>query len=108
VNLDLPPSIEAYFASENAHDASAVERCFALNAVVQDEGRSIEGLAAIKAWRAETQRKYNHTVEPLAVAERGGRIVVTGKVTGNFPGSPIDLDHVFQLEGGRIVSLQIR
>jgi hypothetical protein len=37
----------------------------------------------------------------------GSRASITGKVSGNFPGSPINLDHVFQLENDRIVSLKI-
>jgi hypothetical protein len=32
---------------------------------VRDEGRTIKGLAAIKQWKAETKKKYQHTVEPL-------------------------------------------
>jgi hypothetical protein len=32
---------------------------------------------------------------------------VTGKVSGNFPGSPIYLDHVLELKDDRIVSLKI-
>jgi hypothetical protein len=35
-------------------------------------------------------------------------VVVTGKVSGTFPGSPINLEHIFEIEGGRIVSLEIR
>jgi hypothetical protein len=35
-------------------------------------------------------------------------VVVTAKVSGNFPGSPIKLEHLFEIEGGRIVSLEIR
>jgi hypothetical protein len=75
---------------------------------VRDESRTIQGLDAIKAWRAETGRKYAHTVEPLAVSTREGKTVVTGKVSGNFPGSPINLDHIFELDGDRIVALEIR
>jgi hypothetical protein len=75
---------------------------------VRDEGKTIKGLVAIKAWRIETGKKYDHKVQPLAMAERDGKVVVTGKVSGNFPGSPVTLDHIFQIEDGRIVSLEIR
>jgi hypothetical protein len=104
----LPKPIEIYFASENLHDAAALDTCFAADAIVRDERQTIEGLAAIKAWRIGTGKKYDHTIEPLAIAERDGKVIVTGKVSGNFPGSPINLDHVFQLENDRIVSLEIR
>ncbi len=107
MGVQLPKPIEIYFASENLHDPAAIDTCFAPDATVSDENRMIEGLAAIKAWRIETGKKYNHTIEPLAIAERDGKVIVTGKVTGNFPGSPINLDHVFRLENDRIVSLKI-
>lgn len=108
MTLHLPWPIDVYLASENAHDVTALERCFATDAVVRDESRTIRGLDAIKAWRADTGRKYSHTVEPLTMFDREGRTVVTCKVTGNFPGSPIHLDHVFELQGDKIVALEIR
>ena len=106
--IHLPGPIDVYFVSENAHDTTALDRCFAADAIVRDEGKTIEGLAAIKAWRIETGKKYNHKVEPLAMSERDGKFIVTGKVSGDFPGSPINLDHIFEIEGDRIVSLEIR
>jgi hypothetical protein len=33
---------------------------------------------------------------------------VTGKVSGDFPGSPINLEHIFEIVDGLIVSLEIR
>jgi hypothetical protein len=108
MDIALPAPIDIYFASENAHDPSALNRCFAADAIVRDEGRTIKGIAAIKAWRIETAEKYRHTVEPSAVSRRDGKVVVTGRVSGNFPGSPITLDHIFEIDGGKIVSLEIR
>jgi hypothetical protein len=104
----LPAPIDIYFASENAHDPSAIDRCFAADAIVRDEGRTIKGIAAIKAWRVETGDKYYHTVEPLAVSLRDGKVVVTGKVSGEFPGSPVHLEHIFGINGDRIAFLEIR
>jgi hypothetical protein len=106
--VHLPSPINIYFASENVRDAEALDNCFAADAIVRDEGKTIKGLAAIKAWRIETGKKYSHTVEPLAISEREGKVIVTGKVSGNFPGSPVNLDHAFEIEGDRIVSLEIR
>ena len=108
MSIKLPAPIDLFFASENAHDPSAFDQCFAAGAVVRDEGTTITGVTAIKAWRAETGQKYQHSVEPLAVSTRDGKVVVTGRVSGNFPGSPITLDHIFEIEGGKIVSLEIR
>ena len=83
-------------------------KCFAEHAVVRDEGKTIKGLAAIKEWKAETKRKYQHTVEALASAQKGGETIVTSRLTGNFPGSPIELRFIFRLDGDRIASLEIR
>src|SRR5262245_7579460 len=110
--IDLYFSIDllyfSYFSSENAHNPTAIAKCFAADAIVRDEGKTIKGVAAIKAWRIETGRKYHHNVEPLSVSTRDGKVVVRGKVSGSFPGSPINLDHVFQIEGGQITALEIR
>ena len=109
MSTTLRPPIDLFFASENAHDPSAIDQCFAAGAVVRDEGKTITGVTAIKAWRVETGQKYHHTVEPLTMSTQDGKVVVvTAKVSGNFPGSPINLEHIFEIEGGRIVSLEIR
>ena len=107
MSISLPAPIDLYFSSENAHDPTAIDRCFANDGIVRDEGKTIEGLAAIKAWRIETGKKCDHTVEPFAISERNEKLIVSGKVSGNFPGSPVKLDHIFEIKGDRIVSLEI-
>ena len=74
--IHLAKPINIYFASEKAHDVGSLDRCFAANAMVHDEGRTIKGIAAIKVWRSEAGEKYHHTVEPLSVTERNGKTVV--------------------------------
>jgi hypothetical protein len=108
MSVDLPIPIALYVAAENRGDTEAMAECFAEDAVVRDEGQTIEGLAAIKKWKAETKKKYQHTVEPLASAQKDGKTIVTNRLTGNFPGSPIELEFVFTLAGDKIVSLEIR
>jgi SnoaL-like domain len=108
MSIRLPAPIDRYFASENAHDTAAIDECFVADAIVRDENKTLRGVAAIKAWRVETGRKYQHSVEPLTVSTRDEKVVVTGEVAGDFPGSPITLEHIFQIEGGRIVYLEIR
>ena len=105
---NLPAPITIYVAAENSGDWEALAQCFAGNAVVRDEGKTIEGLAAIKKWKAETKKKYQHTIEPMAVAEKDGKTIVTNRLIGNFPGSPIELEFVFTLDGNKIASLEIR
>ena len=105
--MHLPPAIDLYVKAENAGDVESLSQCFAPDAVVRDEARTYEGLAAIKRWKAETKKKYQHTVGPLAVAQRIGKTVLNAKLTGNFPGSPVTLEFSFALEDGKIVSLEI-
>jgi len=107
-SIALPGPVAAYFAAESSDDADALAHCFVQNAIVRDEGRTIEGVTAIKQWNAEAKRKYHHTVEPIDVFGRDGKTVVMGKVSGDFPNSPLKLEHIFGLEGGKILSLEIR
>jgi allantoicase len=107
MSLHLPKPIELFMSSENTHDPEAPAHCFALDATVRDEGKTRKGLEEIAAWRRETQAKYHHTVTPVAVARRAGKTIVTTEMTGNFPGSPVTVDFVFQLEGDKIASLEI-
>jgi SnoaL-like domain len=104
---NLPKPIALYIAAENSGDANLFDQCFAENAVVKDEDQTIEGLAAIKKWKAETKQKYQHTVDPLAFVQKEGKTIITNRLTGNFPGSPIELEFVFTLEGDKIVSLEV-
>lgn len=105
--VELPAPITAYIDAENRHDVEAVALCFAEDATVRDEGRTIEGLAAIRQWKAETAKKYRHTIEPLACKREDDRTVVTNRLVGNVPGSPIELEFVFTLENEKISSLDI-
>src|ERR1700722_4096980 len=104
----LPRPIEVFMTSENTHNIDVLAKCFAPEATVQDEGQTLKGLKAIKAWRLETAKKYQHTLEPVAASARGGKTVVSAKLTGSFPGSPVTPDFVFTLEGGKIAALEIK
>src|SRR5712691_4722328 len=101
MSIDLPTPIALYIAAENRGDTDAMAQCFAEDAVVRDEGRTIKGLAAIKRWKAETKRKYQHTVEPLTSVQKDGKTIVTNRLTGNFPGSPIELQFIFSVDGSK-------
>ena len=104
--LTLPDPIAAYFAADQ-HNADAIARCFATHAVGKDEGHTYTGLDAIQAWKAAASAAYSYTSEPFALEQKEGSCVVTSRVTGNFPGSPVDLRYRFGLERGPIASLEI-
>jgi hypothetical protein len=104
--LNLPDPLAAYFAA-GPHDADAIARCFATQAVVKDEGHTYNGLDAIKAWKAAASAAYTYTSEPFAMEQKDGLHVVTSRVSGSFPGTPLDLRFVFRLERELIASLEI-
>ena len=106
--MHLPRPIEIYFASDRAHDMDALATCFAPNATVSDENHTFAGLAAIRAWKIEAKTRYDYTVEPLEGVQRDGKTVVTARLAGNFPGSPVTLTYAFELDRDHITSLEIR
>ena len=105
-DLILPQPIAAYFAADK-QNPEAVVRCFTAQAIVKDEGHSYVGVDAIRAWKMGASSKYTYTSEPFALEQKDGRYLVTSRVAGNFPGSPVDLRYDFRLEGGLIASLEI-
>lgn len=107
MTLNLPNPVAAYFAADRSRDAAAVARCFAEGATVRDEGGVHEGREAIRRWKAAASAKFGYSVEPFAMAVEGGRTVVSGHVSGDFPGSPVDLRYSFGLAGEEIAALEI-
>ena len=86
----IPPVIASYFAAQNKHDTSAMLACFSADAVVTDEGRD----------------RRVHT-EVLKGGGTPTTWTATVRLTGTFPGSPIEVPYRFSLKGGKIASLQI-
>jgi len=103
----LAQPVADYIAAANAHDIDAATACFSRTAMVHDERRERRGITAIREWVVEVSEKYRPTVEVLGVAERDGRTVVTGRVSGNFPGSPVELRYAFTVTRGKIDRLEI-
>ena len=106
MSINLPKPIDAYFAADRA-DSEALALCFTNDAVVKDEGHTYKGLAAIKQWKTDSATKYTYTSVPFACEEKDGKTIVTSRLTGNFPGSPVDLRFFFGLEGEKIAFLEI-
>ena len=106
MKLALPKPIAAYFAADKA-DGEAVAQCFTETAVVKDEGRTHRGRAAIKQWKTDASAKYQYTSVPCACEQTEGKFVVTSRLSGNFPGSPVNLRFFFGLEGDKVASLEI-
>jgi hypothetical protein len=62
----------------------------------------------VARWVAHTLAAYVFTVEPLRVARQKDETVVTCRLTGTFPGSPVEIRFLFRLDGDRIASLEIK
>jgi hypothetical protein len=105
-SLNLPKPIADYFGADKS-DGHAVSQCFTANAVVTDEGHTHKGRATIKQWKTDASKKYQYTSRPFACEQKDGKSVVTSRLTGNFPGSPVDLRYFFKLEGDKIAFLEI-
>ena len=108
MSLRLPKPVTNYLAAVEAKDTDMLALCFADDALVHDEGRDHRGLDAIRAWKREADAKYQYVMEPLdgSVAEKTVRL--RARLTGNFPGSPVELTYTFTLANDKIASLEIR
>ena len=107
MNVTMAKALATYFSAEDTANTDVLEICFAPDAVVRDEGQVMRGLEAIKAWKAGAQAKYRYRVEPLSASISGTTTTVLARLTGSFPGSPIELTYTFGLVGDKIATLEI-
>ncbi|SOT93082.1 hypothetical protein CFBP6773_00036 [Xanthomonas arboricola pv. fragariae] len=107
MSLALPAAIACFFTASNAGDAAVLLPHLADDAVVHDEHRQHRGAAAIAAWLAQAQATTPYRAVPVGVHTQGAQVSVTAQVSGDFPQSPLQLEHVFQLVGGKIAALRI-
>lgn len=107
MSLQLPDVVETYFQISNGGDASRLVACFSAEATVIDENKTHQGIVAIQAWQQQTRQAFTFQIEPQEAILSGDKLTVTTRVTGDFSGSPVELDHVFMLKDGRIDSLEI-
>ncbi|MEN3539904.1 nuclear transport factor 2 family protein [Microbispora sp. ZYX-F-249] len=106
-----PDAVRAYLSLTAAGDRAAAVVCFAETAHVVDDGRDYRGTEDIRGWLDRVAGRYTYTTTPLSartVDAVAGRTVVTCRLEGAFPGSPVDLDYRFDLDAaGRISRLEI-
>ncbi|HWK94700.1 MAG TPA: nuclear transport factor 2 family protein [Pseudolabrys sp.] len=106
-DISLPQTIAAYVAAKNAHDPDAVAQTFAADGIAYDEGKIHRGRAEIAEWARDAMNRYRMTMSPLSVTGKEGKTVLTARVEGNFPGSPIELNFKFELGEDGIRSLKV-
>jgi hypothetical protein len=108
MTLNVPQPVAAYLSAEEAKDSEKLSLCFLENGIVHDEGREHRGREAIRQWKQEADQKYQYVLLPLDAQTQGDRVTVRARLTGNFPGSPVELNHIFKLANNKIASLEIR
>lgn len=101
---DLTGVIDRYFDLATAPDPEPFFAQFADDAVVEDDGRRHDGIAAVRAWRTSVPA-VSYRVRSVAPTDAGGRAVA--EISGDFPGSPVDLAFTFALDGTTIRALTI-
>ena len=108
MTLRVPKPVADYLAAEQAKNAERLSLCFTVNGLVHDEGHDYRGRDAIRQWKQAADEKYRHTMQPLSAQRQGNEVIVRARLTGEFPGSPVELNHFFKLSKDKIASLEIR
>jgi hypothetical protein len=103
-----PDVIRRYFVLDAEREIDSIMALFTDDATVIDEGQTRHGTTAIRAWQTGPASKYIYTTDVLgADALTADRFVVTGRLTGNFPGGTAELKWDFTVAGDRISRLVI-
>jgi hypothetical protein len=106
---DLPLAILSYIAAANDGNVDDGAACFAEDARVHDENRDHQGLDAVREWIAETTEASKPRNEVLSATSDGETHHVTSRISGDFPGSPVELTFDFTLStNGKISRLAIQ
>ncbi len=106
--MNMPKVLEAFFEADRREDAHSVVRTFTVDAIVEDEGASYQGILAIRDWWLAAKQKAQHVAEPLEAMVDGNTAFVRAKVSGQFSGSPLTLCYAFTISDDKIASLEIR
>jgi len=106
--IELPAVVNDLITNQNNHDAGLLALCFDEAAEVFDEGGHYIGRQAIKAWNEDVTRKYKMQLAPLGFKQLDSKIILMVKVSGNFPGSPIQLYYHLVVENDLITHLSIK
>lgn len=106
MNIQQNPLLARFVESMNARDSAAFIPCFAPEAIVEDEGHTHRGTAEIQAWIEEAFTKYQPVLEVASVTETATGAVITGSVSGTFPGSPVVLNYHLTIAQDKITAFK--
>lgn len=103
--MNLPKVITELITTQNNFDSAAYAQCFTETAVVFDEGKTHNGKAEIEQWIDKSNKEYKATMEPVDYDEKEN--ILSAKISGSFPGSPIILKFNFDIVDGKIQQLKV-
>ena len=100
--------IARYFEADARRDIDAIVALFSDEAVVVDEGQTYHGPKEIRGWREGVASVYQYTTQvhdTRRLDEESS--LVTGHLTGNFPGGTAELQWRFTIHHDLINRLEI-
>jgi ketosteroid isomerase-like protein len=108
VSTKVPGVVASYFEHDADRDIDSIVNLFADDATVVDEREEHRGTAEIRAWQTGAASKYTYTTEITSTEVLApDRYLVTGRLTGSFPGGTADLKWDFTIAGRHITRLII-
>ncbi|WP_221394153.1 nuclear transport factor 2 family protein [Dyadobacter sp. NIV53] len=105
--MDIPKVIEDLFTAQNEHNSQTFASNFSEDAKVYDEGKTHQGIKAIRQWNEAANTAYKTKVKLVEIVDTGKKTVATVLVSGTFDGSPVTLNYNFGIENNTINSLKI-
>ena len=106
MNINLPPVIDAFFRATNTREFADFLSLFTGDAHVNDEANDHYG-KEIATWIDQATADTKPTADVTGITDGNGQFVVTARVSGEFPGSPIQLTYYFTLKDDKIATLLI-
>lgn len=106
MNIPLTPLTTQFVESMNAQNSADFIICFSSDAVVEDEGHTHRGIAEIQAWIEEAFRTSQPFLEVTNAAFTETGAILTGNLSGSFPGSPIVLHYHLTIAEDLITGLK--
>ena len=107
MSLELPPVIAAFFHATNTREFADFLSLFTPDTHVNDEANDHYG-AEIAAWIDRATADTKPTANVTGITRDGEEFVITAGVSGNFPGSPVQLRYYFTLKDDKIATLLIK
>jgi SnoaL-like protein len=108
MSTEMPEPVSRYFEHDARRDIDAIVALFADDATVTDEAETRHGIAEIRTWQLGPASTYTYRTELRDTDQLGSdRYLVTGRLTGNFPGGTAELTWDFTIAGNEISRLVI-